>query len=375
MLLALLPQIIFGPFIGPLIDRWDRKRIMITADLFIATITIGLVALFFFNAIQVWHIYIAMVFRAIGQSFHFPAMQAAIPMIVSNKDLSRTAGLNQMLNGIVTIAGPPTGAFVLGLLPMQGVLAIDIITAIIAVACLLTIVIPRPIITATAVKASVITGMMEGFRYIWRWQGLRMLIGFSAVITVLLMPPFTLLPILVTSQLEGDVLKLGWLNSTFGVGMIAGGLILGAWGGFKRRIITCLIGVIIAGAATIGLGFTTVGLFFLGVISTFLAGLGLSIANAPIMAVMQSIIPNNIQGRVFSLVGSVSSIMVPLGLAIAGPTTDAVGIRTLFYVTGIAVVLIGLASFFIQPLMDLERPTGQDQDVIISSKGDFQKRR
>jgi MFS transporter, DHA3 family, macrolide efflux protein len=359
MLVAFLPQIILGPLIGPFIDRWDRKRIMIVADLSIALITFILVALFFFNAIQVWHIYMALLLRTIGQSFHFPAMQAAIPMIVSDKDLPRAAGLNQMLQGVVTIAGPPAGAMLLGLLPMQWVLSVDIITAIIAVGCLLPILIPHPVRSAAAVKTSVISEMMEGLRYIWRWKGLRILIGLSALITVLLVPTFTLLPILVTSHLEGDVFRLGWLNSAFGVGMIAGGLLLGAWRGFKRNIVTCLMGVILSGAATIGLGMTTVGLFFFGVASSFLVGVGLSVANAPIMAVLQTVVAREMQGRIFSLFGSISAIMVPLGLAIAGPTADAVGILPLFYVTGIVVVLIGMAGFFIRPLMNLEKPAGE----------------
>jgi MFS transporter, DHA3 family, macrolide efflux protein len=355
MLVAFLPQIILGPLIGPLIDRWDRKRIMILADSFISLITFGLVVLFFFDVIQVWHIYGALVLRAVGQSFHFPALQAAIPMIVPEKDLSRAAGLNQTLQGLVTIAGPPVGALLLGLLPMQGVLAIDIVTAIIAISCLLPIVIPHPQPSVSSAKSSVFIDMLRGFSYIWKWKGLRVLIILSAIITVFLVPTFTLLPILVTSHLEGDVLKLGWLDSAFGVGMIAGGLILGAWSGFKRRIVTCLLGVIIAGISTIGLGFTTVSLFSLGITSSFLVGVGLSVANAPITAALQSVVAKDMQGRVFSLFNSISSVMVPLGLAIAGPTADALGIRMLFYAAGIVIVLIGFISFFIRPLMDLEK--------------------
>jgi len=331
---------------------------MIVADLFIALVTIGLVVLFFFNAIEVWHIYLAMVLRAIGQSFHFPAMQAAIPMIVPEKDLSRAAGLNQMLQGVVTIAGPPAGALFLGILSMQGVLAIDIITALIAVSCILPIMIPQPAPAKPITNTSVINEMIDGFRYIWRWNGLKILIALSAVITFFLIPAFTLLPILVTSYLEGDVLKLGWLNSAFGVGMIAGGLVLGSWRIFKRRIVTCLIGVIIAGTFTICLGITTVGLFFLGVTSSFLVGAGISIANAPIIAALNSIVAKDMQGRVFSLFGSISSVMTPLGLVIAGPVADTVGIRILFYVAGAAVVLVAFAGFFIRPLMDLEKPQG-----------------
>jgi len=356
MLVAFLPHIILGPFIGPLVDRWNRKRIMIASDLSIALVTVCLIVLFMTGNIQTWHIYLAMVARAIGQSFHFPAMQASIPMIVPEKQLSRAAGLNQMLQGAVNIAGPPAGALFMGLLPMHGMLAIDITTALIAVFCLLPMAIPHPLKTAAAARLSFIADMTEVFHYIWRWKGLRAVIALSAAVTVFLVPTFTLLPILVTSELGGDVLKLGWLNCAFGIGMIGGGLLLGTWSGFKQKIFTCLMGVIIAGVSALGLGFTTGSIFFLGLASSFMTGVGLSFGQAPIMATLQSLVAKDMQGRVFALFGSISSIMVPLGLAVAGPAADAVGIRTLFWVAGIAVILIGCGCFFVRSLMELEKP-------------------
>jgi MFS transporter, DHA3 family, macrolide efflux protein len=364
MLVAFLPPIFLGPLIGPLVDRWNRKLIMISADLFIMLMTVGLVVLFLTETIQVWHVYLAMVLRAVGQSFHFPAMQAAIPMIVPEKDLSRAAGLTQMLQGVITIAGPPMGAFLLGILSMQWVLSVDIITAIIAVGCLTLILIPQPARAVSAARTSVVSEMMEGFRYIWNWRGLTMLIGLSAIVMFFLMPAFTLLPILVTTHLKGEVLRLGWLNSAFGFGMIAGGLLLGAWGGFKRRIVTGLVGVLVAGAATIGLGFTSMSLFLLGVTCCFLVGMGLSFGNGPIMAALQSLVAKDMQGRVFSLMGSVSSIMTPLGLALAGPLTDAIGISTMFYVAGAATVIVSLGAFFIPSLMNLEKTPESAQQAL-----------
>ena len=363
MLIAFIPQILLGPIAGPYIDRWNRKRIMILADVFIALVTVGLVALFYFKAIQIWHIYVAMILRAIGQTIHFPAMQAAIPMIVPEKHLARASGLTQMLMGVINIAGPPAGAFLLGFLPMQGVLAIDIVTALIAIGCLLPIIIPQPERIVTAVKASMVKEMMEGFRYIWNWRGLTMLIGLSAILMFFLIPAFTLLPLMVTNYLEGDVLKLGWLESAFGVGMIAGGIILGAWGGFQRKIITSIAGAIMAGIATLALGFTSMSLFMLGVTGSFLVGVGLSFGNGPITAALQAIVAKDMQGRIFSLMGSVGGIMTPLGLAIAGPLADSIGIRPLYWIAGGAVLAVGIASFFIPSLMNLEKKTADGQDI------------
>ncbi|PPD58060.1 MFS transporter [Dehalogenimonas etheniformans] len=354
MLVAILPQVVLGPFIGPYIDRWDRKRIMIVADIAISTLTIGLAVLFWLDAIQIWHIYIAMAGRAVGQAFHFPASMAAVTMIVPKKDLTRAAGLNQMIQGVITIAGPPAGAFLFGILPIQGVLMVDIMTAVIAVLCLIPIVIPHPKQATDKPSTSIIFEMIEGFRYIWKWKGLTWLIGLSAIISVFIAPAIALLPIMVNQALAGDVLKLGWIEAAFGVGIILGGLLLGVWPGFKNRIITCLTGVILCGLAATTMGLTSQGWFQVGLASSFIVGFGMSFANGPIMAVLQATIEKNMQGRIFSLMGSVSSAMVPIGLIIAGSTSDAIGIGPLFYICGIAVMMTGIILFFVPALMNFE---------------------
>lgn len=354
MLVAILPQVILGPFIGPYIDRWDRKRIMILADAAISTMTLGLAILFWLDVIQIWHIYAAMAGRAIGQSFHFPASTAAVTMIVPEKDLTRAAGLNQSLQGVITIAGPPAGAFLFGILPVQGLLAVDIITCVIAIVCLLPISIPHPTRAIIRLKTSVMKEMADSFRYIWKWKGLTALIIISAIISLFIMPAFTLLPIMVNQSLGGDVLKLGWLQAAFGVGIISGGLLLGVWPGFKKRVLTGLTGIIICGLSTISLGLTSRGWFEVGLASSFGIGFGMSFANSPIMAVLQATVEKNMQGRVFSLIGSISSAIIPLGLAAAGPASDAIGIGSLFYICGIAIIITAIVFFFNPTLMNLE---------------------
>jgi DHA3 family macrolide efflux protein-like MFS transporter len=367
VMVALLPQVILGPFIGPLIDRWNRKRIMIGADLTIALITVGLVLLFYFDAIQVWHIYAAMIARAIGQAFHFPAMQATIPLIVPAKHLVRISGITQMFQGVISIAAPPAGALLMGLLPMQGVLSIDIITAAIAITCLAAVTIPKTIRTAGTVATTVIKEMIQGFRYIWTWKGLRILMILSALLNLFLIPPFTLLPILVNTNLGGDVLKLGWLESAFGIGVIVGGLILGAWGGFKKSMVTVLSGVAVSGAAAIAIGFTSMSLFMLGLSACFIIGAGLTFANAPILAIMQKTIANDMQGRVFSLVGAIGAAATPLGLIIAGPLADSFGISIIYFVAGAATLLLCLFAAFIPSVMNLGTEADEKTQIITSS--------
>jgi DHA3 family macrolide efflux protein-like MFS transporter len=352
--ISLLPRIFLGPFIGPYIDRWDRKKIIIISDSLVALITAGLVLLFFTGAIEIWHIYVAMVLRSIGDTVHFPAMKATIPLIVPEKHLSRAAGLNQMLDGVTDIIGPPMGAVMMETLPVYGVLSVDIATAAVAVGCIALISIPKPVRTTLTSTTSVITDMVQGFRYIWSWRGFTLLLGLIALLRIFTTPCIVLLPVFVTEHLDGDVMKLGWLDSAFGFGTIAGGLIIGVWGGFKRRIITSLAGLFISGISIIGLGFTTVNLFFFGIAAAFLIALGFTFRDAPLIALFQSVIDKDMQGRVFSLIGSINGIAQSLGLAIAGPVADAMGTRFLLYIAGAAVIAIGITCIFIPSIMNLE---------------------
>ncbi len=347
LMVALVPPIILGPFIGPLIDRWDRRKIMIFSDLAITLMTIGLMILFAIGTLQIWHIYVAMVGRAIGQTFQQPALQAAVANIVPEKHLSRAAGLNLTLSGMINIAAPPLGAFLMEALPMQSVLAVDIGTAVFAITCLLFISIPHPERTTLSVNLNIIGDMVQSLRYIWSTFGIRIMVLMVSIYCFFATPAYNLFPMLVNNHLGGDVLKLGWLNMVFGIGMILGGLVLGTWGGFKKRILSSAAGSTLQGILMICLGFTTLNLFPMVIACMFFLGVGVSFASAPLSAILNSVVAKDMQGRVFSTMGSISSAMVPLGLAVAGPVADAFGVRIIYFIAG-AVLLctmpLGLLS-------------------------------
>jgi DHA3 family macrolide efflux protein-like MFS transporter len=355
LMVAMIPQIVLGPFVGPLIDRWDRKKIMIFADLYVMLLTVVLVALFYTGSIQIWHIYLIMIGRAIGESFQFPALGASIPMIVPEKQLVRANGLFQMLQSAIKIVAPPAGAFLMEALPMQGVLSVDIITAIIAVACLLPLGIPRPERVTLTDKASHIDDMKQGFRYIWERRGLVMLIGMMALLIFFTAAPASLMPVLVNEHLEGDVVKLGWLSSAQGMGGILGGLALGVWGGFKKRIWTAFLGFFIMIPCSVGAGLTSPAIFYTTTVPAMLfMGVGLALVSAPLTAIMNSVIARDMQGRVFSLYGSIVTAAFPLGLVIGGPVADWLGIRSLYFIASGAWLVILCLFSLSKSLMDLE---------------------
>jgi DHA3 family macrolide efflux protein-like MFS transporter len=361
-LVALLPQVLAGPFVGTLVDRWDRKRIMIAADCAIALVTAGLVALFLAGVIRPWHVYLAALARGLGQTFHFPAMQAATPLLVPKEHLARVAGLNQGLQGAIAVAAPPVGALALGLLPVPAVLAVDIVTAAIAVSCLAAVAIPRPEPSAAGAagaatvpgRRGVLADMAAGIRYVRAWPGLVLLMVLAAILNFFLVPTSSLLPILVVKHFGGGPLQLSWLEAAMGVGLVAGGLGLGAWGGFKRRMHTSLLGVSIAGAGIGAVGLVPDWLLGVAVALMFVAGAALSLANGPLLAIMQATVAKDMQGRLFSLVGSLSGAMMPLGLAVAGPVSDVIGVRTWYLIAGAVTVAMAVGAAFVPSLMRIE---------------------
>jgi DHA3 family macrolide efflux protein-like MFS transporter len=316
--------------------------------------------LFYTDTIQIWHIYVIMAGRATGEAFQFPALRASVPMIVPEKQLVRANGLFATLRGMISIVAPLAGAFLIEALEMQWVLSVDIITAILAIGCLIPLAIPQPVSSATLVKPNYFADMRQGFHYIASWRGLSYLVILAALINLLTAPVNALLPLFVKNYLGGEVLRLGWLQAALGVGIIAGGLILGAWGGFKRRTITSFTSFLIWSITIVAFGFTTESLFFLALALMLISGVSNAMGNAPFGAIFQSVVAKDMQGRFHSLYGSLITTMVPLGLAIAGPLSDAIGLRVIWYISGGAIFCLFAVAFFSRDLMNLENQKAED---------------
>jgi DHA3 family macrolide efflux protein-like MFS transporter len=355
-MMALLPGVFLSPFIGPLVDRWNRRLIMLVADASIAFVTFILALLFAFDVIQVWHIYVIMFIRAVGGNFHGPAMTSSTSLMVPKEHLTRIQGINQTLNGGLNIVAAPLGAVLLELLPMKGIVAIDMVTALIAIAPLFFIPIPQPEreLEEDGTPTSFFQDLMQGFRYVLSWRGLLIVLIMATMINFLLSPATSLLPLLVKDHFQGDALKLGWMNSIFGIGVIVGGIALGVWGGFKRRIVTAMMGLIGIGVGILLMGLIPGTAFSYALLAMAITGIMMPITNGSLGGIMQATVDPGMQGRVFSLTGSVATAMTPIGLVIAGVLSDAFGIQIWFLIGGIVTLLMGFVGFAMPAVMSIE---------------------
>ena len=357
-LVALLPGVLLGPFIGALVDRWNRRWVMILADAMIALFSAWLAFLFWADRMQIWHVYVIMSVRALGGAFHWPAMQASTSLMVPKEQLSRVAGMNQTLGGILGVVTPPLGAFLMQVLPLYVIMAADVVTAAFAIGPLFFVDIPQPerqVRPETKVaKPSLWQDVKHGFVYIWRWQGMFLVLVLATVINMLINPAMSLLPILVTKYFGGGALQLGWMNSAWGLGEIVGGLTLSVWGGFKSKIVTILAALVGMGIGLALVGVAPASAFWLGLAGMALGGFMNPIVSGPFFAILQDVADPQLQGRLFTAIGSVTAAASPVGMAIAGPVADSLGVQVWFILGGLICVLMGVCMFFVPAVMHLE---------------------
>lgn len=357
-LVGLLPPVVLGPAIGALVDRWDRKRVMLAADGFVAAASLAFAALYLAGATEPRHVLALLFLRSLGGAFHAPAMAASTSLLVSERHLTRVQGLNQGLQGVLAIVAAPIGALLVAALPMTGVMLVDVATALPALLSLAAVPVPQPPRSTATRPRSVWAETGAGLRYLAARRGHAILVGGAALINALIVPAFALLPLLVLDRLDGGATELGWIGSALGVGMIAGGLLLGAWGGFRRRIATVLAAMVALGVAIAAVGLTPGSSFAWALTALAAVGVVVPWVNGPAFAILQATIAPEFQGRVFALVASLAAAAAPLGLLFAAPVAEIAGVGAWYLAGGAACVVLGIAGCLAPSLMKIEDEVG-----------------
>jgi DHA3 family macrolide efflux protein-like MFS transporter len=369
-LVAMLPQALLSPVAGALVDRLSRRKVMIYADGATALASLGLALLYWTGAAEIWHVFVVMFIRGVGGSFHWPAMQASISLMVPEKHFSRVAGLNSALSGALNVVGPGLGALLLEQLhEMQWVMMVDVGTALIAILPLLFVTIPQPVRTDTngddgGAKSSVWADLRAGLRYTREMPGLLSIMVMAMIINFLSVPAFSMMPLLVKTHFLGGAPQYAASEAAWGAGVLVGGLLLGVWGGFRRKVFTSLSGLMLMGIGVTAIAFVPSDKFALVVVFTLLAGAMNPIVNGPLHALLQSVVTPEMQGRVFTLTLSLSILITPLSLAVAGPVADLIGVRALYLVGGLSFLIAGGVAMFVPSIANVEennaRPANSD---------------
>lgn len=350
-----LPQAIFGPFIGALVDRYSRKTIMIMADITIAAATLVLIAFFYMGEPSIWIIYLVLAVRSLGSAFHIPAMQASIPLLVPEESLTSAAGVTQLIQSASYALGPALAAFMLGLLSIEHVMMIDVAGAAIATITLFIVAIPNPErSTENAENTGMLKEISHGIKALTGYKGLFYLTVISSLYTIIYIPVGSLFPLMVRRHFQGGAFHASAVEVAFAAGMIGGSIVLGVVGDKLKKTTAISISICMMGIA----------LIFSGVLpgSGFIAFAGLSAVmglSAPMfsgayMALIQSKIDPGVLGRVMGVINSMMLVATPLGLLIAGPGAELLGVSKWFLLSGVLIGVLGLLSFSIHSIKSIE---------------------
>lgn len=388
------PTVLLSPVAGALVDRWDRKIVMMLSDLATGLATIVVLALYLTGNLEVWHLYITGAFAGAFQAFQFPAYGAAISMMIPKEQYARANGMMSLADAASAIIAPLVAGFLIGIIGVGGIMAIDIATFSFAVLMLLFIHIPNPPPSEEVEegKGSLWKESIYGFRYILQRPSLLGLQLVFLAINLTASFSFTVLQPMILARTGNSAETLGAVLSFGGVGGVAGGLIMSTWGGPKRRVHGVLGGMALSsllGTLVLGLGqqlpIWAMGMFF--------SSLFLPILNGSNQAIWQAKVVPNVQGRVFAVRRLIAQISSPVAMLAAGPMADFVfepamqpggalapffggligtgpgaGMSLMMVGAGVAGLLIGLGAYFFPAVRDAEtilpdHTAGQSESV------------
>ena len=224
---GMLPQSLLGPLVGVYVDRWDRKWTMILADSFIALCTLLLAVLFWLDVARMWHIYVLLACRSIGSAFHTPAMQASVPLLAPKQQLTRIAGINQIISSLSNIIGPAFGALLINLTGIGNILLLDVAGAFIACTTLLLVRIPNPE-RSTAQKPSLWREFREGFGAMHAVPGMGWFFTLAVLVWFFIMPVGVMFPLMTLHHFGGGAYEMSLIEIVWGGGALIGGAVMGA---------------------------------------------------------------------------------------------------------------------------------------------------
>ena len=319
-LCAGLPGLLVAPYAGALVDRWDRRLVMLWCDLGSGLRTLAIAGLLLAGALRTWHVYVAVALVSVFRTFHMPAYIAATSMLVPKDRIARASGLMQLAQAAGDTVAPLLAGMMIGAIGMAGVLLADFATFIFAVLTLALVRVPRPAPSALALAArgSLTREAALGWTFIRARPGLFGLLMFFAMCNLVFAMATVLVIPLVLSFTNTAV--LGRVQAAASFGLVSGSLLLGSTGWPRRHIhgvlgFGLLLGVMLAAvgvrpqAAPVGA-------------SLFVLMFAAAMVNGSSQAIWQTKVPADLQGRVFAVRRMLAQFTAPLGQIAAGPLAD-----------------------------------------------------
>lgn len=349
-----LPTFLLAPFAGVWADRYDRKRLIVLSDGIIALITLALALAFAGGGKSLWLVFLASALRAVGTAVQGPAVGAILPQFVPSEHLMRVNSISGSLQSAIMLVSPVVSGALISFVPMHVVFLIDLATAAVAIAVLVVFLRVPPHARADASRLpSYFADLRLGFRYVREHRYLVSFFAYLALLMLLVSPAAFLTPLQVTRTYGADVWRLTAIEVVFSAGMLAGGAVLAAWGGFANRIHTMVLATFAMAGLTVVLGLAPAFWLYLAAMGAF--GLALPLFNTPSGVLVQDHVEADYLGRVFSILTMISTSIMPLGMLLFGPLAEVVKIEWMLLATGALMAGLGLAALANRQLVEAGR--------------------
>lgn len=354
-----IPTFLLSPVAGVWADRYNRKVLIMLSDGMIALSTLVLALLFLMGYEEAWLLFVMAAIRALGSGVQTPAVGAILPQIVPADQLTKVNGINGSIQAVIMFVSPIVSAALLTVATIEMIFFIDVVTAMIAILTLLLYFrIPTHQRNSEQPSTSYFNDLKEGLAYIRRQAYLKSFFAFMAVFFILMAPAAFLTPLQVTRSFGDEVWRLTAIEIAFSVGMMAGGGMIAAWGGFKNKVHTMTLATVLMGACTFLLGFVPVFWIYLAFMALF--GVAMPAFNTPTMTMIQEKVDESYMGRIFGVFSMISTSMMPIGMLIFGPIADAIAIEWLLMATGLLMLILSIFLGRNQPLLDAGKPPIQE---------------
>ncbi|MCL2806711.1 MAG: MFS transporter [Coriobacteriia bacterium] len=356
----LLPMALLSPIAGSIVDRYNRKHIMIAADLFIAAVTVLMIVIIILGKESVLLVLIMIAIRSLGQVFHYTAMSAAMPLLVPEKHLVRVSSMTSGLAAAGNIVGPALGILLFELVGLELALSTDILGALIACSVLFFVRIPEGQMTKEE-QTKVIDEMKDGIRAIRNKEGMVPFFVAVAIACVFFMPMAALFPLMTVEHFNGGGFHAAAIEAVWGGCFLAGTVALGIWGGGKR--LTLLIRISLGACALIVMvcGLLPPTAFWWFFALTGLMAITGVLFDAPLIAVIQKNIAPDKLGRVLSVFNSLLSVASLVGLGLAGAVGDIIGVAPIFVISGIGMFIVFAITFLLPKIAKLDKLGDEDK--------------
>jgi len=350
-----LPTFFISPFAGVWADRFPRKTVIILADSFVALSTLVLAILFFMGYNSLALLFVMSALRALGSGVQSPAIEALLPQLAPRDKLTRVNAVNSSIQAAVSLLSPMLSGALLSFARLETIFFIDVITAAIAVSILLFLLqVPAHAKAAGRQVTGYFRDMREGIAYAIRNDFIRTYCLFNIFFLILIAPAASLTPLQVARTYGDDVWRLTAMEVVFSLGMIGGGVLMAAWGGFRNKLHSMTLSNLIISVCTFAVGLAPA--FWLYLVFMGIFGVAIPIFNTPATVLVQQKVEGDFLGRVFSVIRMISSTMLPLGMLIFGPLADYVPIEPLLVATGIMLFILSLAMGANKVLYEAGKP-------------------